>query len=219
MTSWPDARALAHSAATALPAVELPLAEAGGCVLAAALAALASVPTYDGSAMDGWAVRGPGPWRVVGRVLAGDPLPGLLEPGTAVEVATGAPLPTGHEGVIPCEQGTLEAELTGPHPAGRHVRLRGEECLAGEVILPAGTVLSAAALGLAAAIGYDVVPVHPRPRVLALVTGSEVVKAGLPGPDRSGTRSGRCWPPTSRRPAGSWWASSTCTTTSTCCAR
>jgi molybdopterin molybdotransferase len=177
MTSWDEARRLAHRAATALPAVSVGLDQAAGRVLATDLVALAALPSFDAAAMDGWVVCGPGPWTLVGSVLAGDPAFRPLRSGEAVEIATGAVLPAGGEGVIPYEAGPLSAAT---HPEGAHVRRRGEECEHGEVLLKAGDRLTATALGLAAAVGLDQVQVRRAPRVLCLVTGSELLTAGLP---------------------------------------
>ena len=185
MTSWEQARLLAWQAAAPLPAVELDLADALGHALAGELWALAPVPAFDTSAMDGWAVRGPGPWRVCGLTLAGDPAAAALVDGQAREVATGAPVPEACDGVVPWEAGVLLGdELTADPPLGRHVRRAGEECAPRTVVLPAGSVLTPAALGLAASVGTDVVRVHPLPRVAALVTGDELLGSGLPGSGR-----------------------------------
>ncbi len=180
MTSWSEARALA-AAWPALPPVEVPLSAAAGRELAAPLWSLVAVPPFDASAMDGYAVRGPGPWSVVGRVLAGSPPPAPLADGEALEVATGAPLPGGVEGVVPYEQAVRDgAVLVAEAPQGRHVRRAGEECPRWTALLGAGTVLGAAAVGLAAAVGHDALTVRARPRVAALVTGDELLAAGLP---------------------------------------
>lgn len=181
MTSWPVARRIAYAAGPRLLAVEVPLELAVGAVLAGPLVARWPLPAVDTAAMDGWAIRGPGPWQVVGRVLAGEPSADPLGDGQAVEIATGACVPSGTEGVLPYEDGAIDGvDVTGPHPAGRHVRLTGDECAAGEQVLPAGVVLSPVVAGLAAALGRDTVGVHRRPRVAALVTGTELLQAGRP---------------------------------------
>lgn len=185
MTSWADARQVAWEAGRPLPAVPVALDDALGLVLAEPLWALVALPAFDTAAMDGWAVRGPGPWRVSGRTLAGDPPPPPLEDGTAREVATGAAVPQACEGVVPWEAGVLLGdELTAEPHAGRHVRLTGEECAPRTPVLPSGTLLTPAGLGLAAALGHDVLAVHRRPLVSALVTGDELLTGGLPGGGR-----------------------------------
>lgn len=181
MTSWPDARQIAYQAADVLPPETVALGAAAGRTLAADLLSRSALPSFDAAAMDGWAVRGLGPWTVVGTVLAGDAPWAELRDGEAVEIATGAVVPAGAEGVIPHEAGPLAAA---PHPAGRHVRRAGEECRAGELVVPGGTVLRPAALGLAAAVGCDVLSVRRKPTVACLVTGSELLVEGVPAGGR-----------------------------------
>ncbi|QFY07295.1 molybdopterin molybdenumtransferase MoeA [Nonomuraea phyllanthi] len=202
--SWASARSLAASSARPLRAAPVPLAEALGCRLAEPLTALVAVPGVDVSAMDGYAVAGAGPWRVAGRVLAGGACHGpALEPGEAVEIATGAPVPAGTSAVLPYEQAAARPVwadpvrvdgpeamragalwVDGPAEAGRHIRRRGEDIAEGAVVLGAGAVVTPVALGLAAALGHDELLVRPRPRVAVLVTGDEVVHEGIPAPGR-----------------------------------
>ncbi|KRV47385.1 molybdopterin biosynthesis protein [Wenjunlia vitaminophila] len=183
---WPEARRIAADAPTGpLPTVVLPLAEARGRVLAQPLTALTDLPAFDTSAMDGWAVAGPGPWRLSGRVLAGEQGPVSLPDGTAVGIATGARLPRGATAVLRSEHGTVRrgtlhaTEPGGPQP-GQDVRPRGQECHSGDELLPAGAVVTPVVLGLAAAAGYDELALFPRPTVEVLVLGDELLTAGLP---------------------------------------
>lgn len=107
MHTWANARAVAASAVRALPPERRPLTEAIGQALAGPLDALTDVPAFDGSAMDGWAVRGPGPWGLRGdRVLAGHP-GGRLRHGEAVAIATGAAVPEGTTSVLRSEDGSV----------------------------------------------------------------------------------------------------------------
>lgn len=178
---WADARARALSAGAPTPPRQLPLEACAGAVLAAPLLALTPLPPFDTCAMDGWAVAGEGPWRVLGELLAGSAWHAALEDGTAVAIATGAPVPTGTTAVLPIENGFPTGDLvSGPVEPGRHVRRAGEECAVGDALLPTGAVVTAAVLGLAAAAGHDRLVVHPRPTVVALVTGDELLDAGLP---------------------------------------
>ncbi|MFC5823707.1 molybdopterin molybdotransferase MoeA [Nonomuraea insulae] len=174
----------------------MPLSEALGCRLAGSLTALVAVPGVDVSAMDGYAVAGRGPWRVVAQVLAGgEPYRKALEPGEAIEIATGAPVPVGAEAVMPWERasavaggsaapGSGVAWVDGVAEAGRHIRRRGEDIAEGAAVLGADAVVTPVALGLAAALGHDTLLVRPWPRVAVLVTGDEVVDEGLPAPGR-----------------------------------
>ncbi len=178
---WADARARALSAGAPTPPRQLPLESCAGTVLAAPLLALAPLPPFDTCAMDGWAVAGAGPWRVLGELLAGRGWHAPLAEGTAIGIATGAPVPTGTTAVLPVENGFLTGDLvSGPVEPGRHVRRTGEECAVGDALLPAGSVVTAAVVGLAAAAGHDRLAVHLRPTVVALVTGDELLDAGLP---------------------------------------
>lgn len=161
------------------------LAEARGTTLAAELRAAVPLPPFDTSAMDGYAVAGPGPWRLVGRVLAGEGRSRALSTGEALEVATGAPVPSGAEAVLPYEQakvtGTPDQSVRGDSEPGRHIRRRGEECAPGTVLLEPGTPVTPLVLGLAASVGIDHLTVRPRPRVAAVVTGDELLRSGVPG--------------------------------------
>jgi molybdopterin molybdotransferase len=182
--AWADARLAAHAAPTPLPAADVPLAAAAG-VLAAPLRAVTPVPAFDCSAMDGYALGSlAGPWRLVGRVLAGPGTPPPVGPAEAVEVATGAPVPAGTVAVLPAElaavSGGALTALKPPEPE-RHVRRVGEDVPVGVDLLPAGTPVTPTVVGLAAAGGLDVLAVRPRPRVAALLTGSELVHAGGSG--------------------------------------
>ena len=163
----------------------MPLDRALGTVLAVDLRARGDVPVADASAMDGYAVHGAGPWSVRGQVLAGGaPAPALAD-GDAVEVATGALVPVGTDRVLPVEVVTVTdgvLDLSGPGPERRHVRPRGEECATGDLLVRAGHVVNAGLLGLAAGTGSDELLVRRRPRVAALLTGDELVVAGLPVP-------------------------------------
>jgi molybdopterin molybdotransferase len=183
---WSSARVAAYAAPEPLPPTSVPLTEALGTTLATPLVAAAPLPAFDCAAMDGYAVGSPtGPWRVVGRVLAGHGVPNGLRPGEAVEIATGAPTPAGIVGVLPHEQATVVGgSVHGAVTAGRHIRPAGEDAVAGRELLPAGTPVTATVLGLAAAVGKDTLSVRPRPRIAALLTGDELIHRGLPGDGR-----------------------------------
>jgi len=173
---WAQARQAAYDSVEPLTAVTLPLADALGQRLASPHVAAEDLPGFDNAAMDGYAVAGDPPWRVVGRCLAGDaPARASLGAGEAWEVATGAPLPPGTVAVLPVEEADVDGPVvSGSVTPGRHVRHRGEEALAGEVLLPAGTLVTPQAVALAAAVGVAALDVVPAPRVAALVTGSEL---------------------------------------------
>jgi molybdopterin molybdotransferase len=177
----------------AAPAEHVWLAQARGRVLGADLVASVSLPPFDNSAMDGYAVRaaelaGATAERPVELPVGADIPAGridvpALDVGTAHRIMTGAPLPAGADAVVPVEQtdaGTERVRLAAAPAVGAHVRRIGEDVLAGSVVLPAGTVLGPAQIGLAAAVGIATVPVRRRPVVLVLSTGSELVEPGTP---------------------------------------
>lgn len=96
---WPAARNLAYTSASLLPAIEMPVHRGLGTTLAEPLVAKIEHPPHDTSAMDGYAVAGSAPWRMRGRILAGQAPRRQLCPGEAVEIATGAMVPAGAEAV------------------------------------------------------------------------------------------------------------------------
>ncbi|MEU3184997.1 molybdopterin molybdotransferase MoeA [Streptomyces sp. NPDC006923] len=196
---WAVARALAARAGRSSPSAAarpLPLDQALGLALAEPLTALTDLPSFDTSAMDGWAVSGPGPWSVRrpggeaadasdnNGILAGHDAVAALPDGAAVRIATGARVPPDTSAVIRSEHartdsgGHLHAERE--VVPGQDIRPRGQECRFGDRLLPAGSLVTPAVLGLAAAAGYDELLTVPRPRVEVFVLGDELLAAGLP---------------------------------------
>lgn len=162
--------------------VPVALERAGDLVLGVDVRAAGAVPVTDVSAMDGWAVAGPGPWRLLdGGVVD------RLRAGEAAAVSTGAPLPRGATAVVRTERGRLDADrLYAADPAaGADLRRRGEELTAGDVVLRRGQVLTPLRLGLAAAAGADAVHVVVAPRTVLLVTGDELTDSGADRPGRT----------------------------------
>jgi molybdopterin molybdotransferase len=155
-----------------------------GRVLAEDLAATGDVPPFDSSAMDGFAlVAGPaGELPVIGESRAGHPFPGLVEPGVAVRISTGAVVPEGADVVVPVERteeegGRVRVPTLEP---GGNIRRAGEDMRAGETVLRTGTWLGPAELGVAASIGRAELRCAARPRVALVVTGDELVRPGEP---------------------------------------
>jgi molybdopterin molybdotransferase len=180
---WPEARRLA-SGATALPRRTAPLTEASGLVLAADVVAVNDLPAADNSAMDGWAVAGAPPWRVVAALAAGSMPSRPLAAGECARIATGAAVPEGTSRVLPvedsvCTAGTLApAPWSDDAPSRTHIRRRGEEARSGDHLLRAGSVVTPPVIGLAAAAGNDVLAVVPAPTVRVLVLGDELTDSG-----------------------------------------
>jgi molybdopterin molybdotransferase len=185
--SWPAARQAAHAAGLAArPApVDVPLAAADGLTLAVPLAPLTDLPAFPTSSVDGFAVRGTGPWRLAGRALAGS-VPAPVGEGEAVEIATGAMLPEGTEALIRVEDSHRDAgdRISGAARAVPDWRDKGDEARAGETLLPAGTPVTPAVIGLAASCGHDTLSVIPGPTAAVVIFGDELLTAGPPGAGR-----------------------------------
>lgn len=181
---WDDAVSLAYAAAPQLQTETLDLSAAIGRALAADVVAEHDLPPAHTAMMDGYAVAGPGPWKIVGELHAGSFLP-YLEGGSALKVSTGAHIPPHSLFVIPEELATLfEGEVASKKAfnAGQHIRPPGDEASAGELIAPAGTLITPAIAGLAASSGHDRVEVTLQPAVSVIVTGNELVSRGEIGP-------------------------------------
>lgn len=173
--------------------IAVPLAEAQGLVLADDVVAPLALPVFDNSAMDGYAVRAedvaaatadrPVSLPVAEDIPAGRTDALALQPGTAHRIMTGAPVPAGATTIVPVEDTDAGVEVVAIRAArepGRHIRWAGEDVCSGTVVLRKGQVVSAAVLGLAAALGIAELAVIPRQRVLVISTGSELVSPGAP---------------------------------------
>ncbi|GHH80160.1 molybdopterin molybdenumtransferase MoeA [Streptomyces sulfonofaciens] len=193
-----------------LDPIELHLLDAQGCVLVEDIAVPLSLPPFDNSSMDGYAVRTvdvsgageefPAVLTVIGDVAAGQAQQPTVGPGQAARIMTGAPVPPGADAVVPVEwtDGGLgggpvsgmrahsqapegasgEVRVYRPADKGAHVRAQGSDVRAGDRALQAGTVLGPPQISLLAAVGRSAVRVRPRPRVVILSTGSELVQPG-----------------------------------------
>jgi molybdopterin molybdotransferase len=175
----------------AIAPLDLQLLDAHGCILAEQVVSDIDLPMFDNSSMDGYAVRladvaaatesDPVQLPVVGDIAAGSRPTYTVQPGLSVRIMTGAPVPPGAEAVVPVEWtdgGIASVAISRPAPDGANVRRRGEDVRTGDVVLEAGTRLGPGQLGLLAAVGRDRVMVRPRPRVVILSTGSELVEPG-----------------------------------------
>jgi molybdopterin molybdotransferase len=186
---WAEARRRAHQAARPLAGFRVPLSAAAGLTLAEPLRARNPLPAFDTAAMDGYAVRGPGPYRLDGEVRAGDrDRTNPLAPGRARAISTGAMVPPGTTAVVRLEDAVVTGDLVtvagpaaGSRPVPTHIRRAGEEAALGTPMAPAGIPVRPALLGLAAAAGYDRLLVRPRPLVTLIVTGDELKHSGTSG--------------------------------------
>ena len=166
-----------------LPVEQVPLTEARGRILAENVVAARNLPSFDNSAMDGYAVRSaelPGTFPVVAQVAAGQVLTDAIPERVAIRILTGAPMPAGLDTVVIQEDATVEgSNATLPTaPVGDNIRRAGEDIAIGEVAVKAGERLDAAELGLLAALGVTHVPCARAPRVALIATGDELVSIG-----------------------------------------
>jgi molybdopterin molybdotransferase len=169
------------------------LEELHGRVLAGEILAPMNVPSFDRAAMDGYALRGAETtgaseynslaFTVRGHALPGHPYSSVVEPGTAVRIMTGAPMPEGSDAVVPAEfaaEREGRVEIAAPFPPGKHVGRCAEDVREGAVLLGEGRRLRAQDVGLLASVGIDRVDVVRRPKVRIVTTGDELVTPGKP---------------------------------------
>ncbi len=171
--------------------IELTLLDSQGLLLAEDITADFPLPSFDNSAMDGYAVRAidtrdaseenPAQLQVVGDIAAGATIRSGMGPGLSMRIMTGAPIPAGADAVIPLEdtdRGLARVAIHRPVHTGECLRRAGEDLAAGAPALGTGAALGPQQLALLAAIGRDRVTVRPRPRVTVLSTGSELIEVG-----------------------------------------
>jgi molybdopterin molybdotransferase len=179
-----EARSRVLGAVGRLPAETVPVADALGRVLAEDVESPISVPPFDSSAMDGYALiaGAAAELELIGEARAGHPAEAAVRPGTAIAISTGAALPEGATAVVPVER--TEAAGAGVRVPDTepeaNIRRAGEDIAAGETVLRAGEALEPAALGVAASVGRASLSCARRPRVALLVTGDELTDPGEP---------------------------------------
>lgn len=197
--SEPDVWTVAEHRARILESIEpltdfpQPLMEALGLAVAEDVVSEVELPSFDNSAMDGYAVRAedvvtataesPVHLPVVGEIGAGQGGLMALAPGTAAKIMTGAPIPAGADSVVPYEwtdRGVVEVRIDQATAPGRHVRPAGQDVSVGDMLVSSGTVLGPRHIGLLAAVGRATVRSRPRPRVVVISTGSELRDPGTP---------------------------------------
>jgi molybdopterin molybdotransferase len=174
-----------------LAPVDVPLLDALGLVCAEDVVATMSLPSFDNSAMDGYAVHRadvanasaeqPVLLPVVGEIGAGQAGPRTLAPGTAAKIMTGAPVPEGADAIVPYEwtdRGTAKVRIDQAPDPGQHVRPAGDDVAVGDLLVKDGTALNARHVGLLASVGRATVLARPRPRVVVLSTGTELRDPG-----------------------------------------
>ena len=187
--TFEHARALILENVFSLPAESVPLIEVVGMVLAEEVRAPWDMPSWDNSAMDGFAVRAEDcqtskPLFIDGYIPAGGTANGIsVSPGKAIKIMTGAPTPVGCDTIVPVEE-TEEKDdhvvIKGRVKVGDHLRVRGEDVQKDEVVISAGSILRPAEINMLASFGFKNVAVLRCPRVAILSTGDELVEPGEP---------------------------------------
>lgn len=164
---------------------ELPLRNAHRLVLARDVVSPVTLPPWNNSAMDGYAVHAadlttlPVLLPVLETVRAGGVATQPLPRRRAIRIMTGAPVPTGADSVVRVEDtdgGVERVEIRRDRDAGKNIRPRGEDIVAGQLVMPSGTTIGAAQLGVLASVGAADVVVHRAPRVAILTSGDELVE-------------------------------------------
>ena len=193
-------RLLSH--VTVLGKEEVPILDSLGQVLAEDLRSGIDVPPLDNSAMDGYALQArdtsgaqegsPRLLRVIGTVAAGSISDKEVMPGTAIRIMTGAPIPKGADSVVRFEDTDEAARQRGgpiteigirvKAEKKQNIRRAGEDISKGTVVLPAGTIIRPAEVGVFASLGRSTVSVIRRPVVAIVATGNELVEVGQPLP-------------------------------------
>jgi molybdopterin molybdotransferase len=174
-----EAQARLLALAPVLPVETVAVEQSLGRFLAEDLYAARTQPAADLSAMDGYALcgAGPGPWQRVGESRAGAPFPGVLKPGECVRISTGAHVPQGADRVLLQEDAAVTVDIIGAAevpPAGRDIRPRGFDFVAGALLLDRGTRMTAARIALALAAGRGSVGIARPVQVAILDTGDEL---------------------------------------------
>ncbi|WP_436493630.1 molybdotransferase-like divisome protein Glp [Actinokineospora sp. HUAS TT18] len=187
MRSVDEQLARALAAAVRPAPVRVAISEAQGLLCAEEVVAERALPGFDQAAVDGYAVRSvdtqaagdePVQLPVVGEIPAGSRQPRRLQPGQAVRIATGAPLPTLADAVLPTgftDGHHARVTVHQPVPSAAYVRRTGEDVQTGDVAVRRGAVIGPAQVGLLAAVGRSKVLVYPRPRVSIISVGDELV--------------------------------------------
>jgi molybdopterin molybdotransferase len=193
MPTFEEARKIILDNVIPLGIEKVEILDATGRVLAEDIIAPWDMPLWDNTAMDGYAVRSgdctaPAVLKLAGFLPAGGNMTTSLEPGTAVKILTGAPVPPGADAIVQVEETEESGDSVSiriPVKKGDHIRFKGEDVKAGEAILPAGTFIRSSEVSMLASFGKVFVPVHRRVRVAVLSTGDELVEPGeLLGPGK-----------------------------------
>ena len=186
MPTFEVARSMILSNVSPLGVERVELLTALGRVVAEDVVAPWDMPSYDNSAMDGFAVRAAdcragGSLRITGYIPAGGTVTPAIEPGCAVRIMTGAPIPPGCDAVVPVEETEVRDDailLREGVERPQHIRFRGEDVRSGDTVVAAGTIIHPPEISMLASFGKATVPVYRRALVAVLSTGDELIELG-----------------------------------------
>lgn len=187
MISVQEAKAILKVNIPLGPTIKVPLQEAMDLIVAEDIYSPMDVPSFDNSAMDGYAIiwdEQQASWELTDEIAAGDGKIHHLEKGKACRIFTGAPIPQEADTVIPQEWVKKDGQYITFDNAhfhkGNHIRLKGAQTKAGESILGKGQIISPGGIGLLASVGIAEIPVYSPPSVGIIITGNELKELGEP---------------------------------------
>jgi len=185
MISVEEAKRLLFAQVEKSKAVQVDISDAAGCVLAEDIFSSIDLPSFDQSAMDGYAVATASEnkkrFELVGEIKAGDTSSIHLQSGQAIRIFTGAALPKGADAIIiqeKVESVNSSIHLSGDVKKGDCIRFKGSQIRKGELALRKNILLNAASIGLLASLGFRKIPVYQKPVVSIIVTGNEIIQPG-----------------------------------------
>ncbi|RZS92526.1 gephyrin-like molybdotransferase Glp [Aquimarina brevivitae] len=187
MISVPEAISFIQQIPISHKIQEVPLSDAGYKILGRTTVSKINMPPFRQSAMDGYAVQlhNSAAYKVIGEIKAGDAVDIELAQGEAVRIFTGAPVPKTANCIIIQEHTERKGDYfiaTKNYTANQNIRPVGEQIKEGDIALKKGTMLTPAAIGFLAGLGFAKVPILPAPKVGIITTGNELVEPGNPLP-------------------------------------
>jgi len=181
MRTWDEAFDIASKSFAHLGSETVLLSSAFGRTLAVDAVSLCDLPAFETSAMDGWAVCGPSPWKVIGEVATGKASEQTIGNQECMKISTGGVVPKGATSVIPWEIAHEDAgSITGVIDLGANIRPAGVESNKNDILFVAGTRLNSPMVGLLAATGHDKLVVRRKPRIAIFFLGDELLHTGVP---------------------------------------
>jgi len=179
--AWDEAYQIASETFSALANEVLLLENAHGRVLAQPAYSLCDLPALATSSMDGWVVRGHGPWKIMGEISTGRIAERGLVESECMKIATGGVIPVGGESVLPWEVAEeREGSVQGQIEKGKNIRLAGMESKKGDLLIDSGITLNPPMIGLLAATGHDQITLSCKPRIAIFFLGDELLRSGIP---------------------------------------